>query len=409
MNNSYAMSGNSGPKVRSDCEVVLELRNEGGIIIDLTSRVKVLYGDSIKKQCIEILDFYGIRDAVLKIDDSGALPFVIAARLESAIKQLIPSDLAFLPELIEENKYSTSRDRFRFSRLYIPGNTPSMMINAGLHSADGIILDLEDSVAPEKKDEARILVRNALRQISFNGAERMIRINQGERGLKDLDYVIPHNVNLILIPKCESASSVRDIENKILDIKKWFGLTNPVYLMPIIETAFGVERSFEIARSSTSIVAIAIGLEDLAADMGVSRTTEGKESFYARTRIVNAAKAAGIQPIDSVFSDLSDMEALFQNVLTSKALGFEGIGCIHPRQIPVIKQGFAPGTEEIEKSKTIVLAFEDARNKGLGVVALGSKMIDPPVVSRAQKIIDLAIKLGLLPGNWMDEIHTEEK
>jgi citrate lyase subunit beta/citryl-CoA lyase len=409
MNNSYAMSGNSGPKVRSDCEVVLELRNEGGIIIDLTSRVKVLYGDSIKKQCIEILDFYGIRDAVLKIDDSGALPFVIAARLESAIKQLIPSDLAFLPELIEENKYSTSRDRFRFSRLYIPGNTPSMMINAGLHSADGIILDLEDSVAPEKKDEARILVRNALRQISFNGAERMIRINQGERGLKDLDYVIPHNVNLILIPKCESASSVRDIENKILDIKKWFGLTNPVYLIPIIETAFGVERSFEIARSSTNIVAIAIGLEDLAADMGVSRTAEGKESFYARTRIVNAAKAAGIQPIDSVFSDVSDMEALFQNVLTSKALGFEGMGCIHPRQIPVIKQGFAPGTEEIEKSKKIVIAFEDARNKGLGVVALGSKMIDPPVVSRAQKIIDLAIKLGLLPGNWMDEIHAEEK
>jgi citrate lyase subunit beta/citryl-CoA lyase len=409
MNNSYATSGNSGPKVRSDCEVVLELRNEGGIIIDLTSKVKVLYGESIKKQCIEILDFYGIRDAVLKIDDSGALPFVIAARIESAIKQLIPSDLAFLPELIEENKYSTSRDRFRFSRLYIPGNTPSMMINAGLHSADGIILDLEDSVAPEKKDEARILVRNALRQTSFNGAERMIRINQGERGLKDLDYVIPHNVNLILIPKCESASSVRDIENKILDIKKWFGLTNPVYLMPIIETAFGVERSFEIARSSTSIVAIAIGLEDLASDMGVSRTAEGKESFYARTRIVNAAKAAGIQPIDSVFSDVSDMEALFQNVLTSKALGFEGMGCIHPRQIPVIKQGFAPGTEEIEKSKKIVIAFEDARNKGLGVVALGSKMIDPPVVSRAQKIIDLAIKLGLLPGNWMDEIHTEEK
>jgi citrate lyase subunit beta/citryl-CoA lyase len=409
MNNSYATSGNSGPKVRSDCEMILELRNEGGIIIDLTSKVKVLYGESIEQQCTEILDFFGIRDAVLKINDSGALPFVIAARLESAIKQLIPSDLAFLPELLEENKYSTSRDRFRFSRLYVPGNTPSMMINAGLHSADGIILDLEDSVAPGKKDEARILVRNALRQVSFNGAERMVRINQGERGLKDLDYVIPHNVNLLLIPKCESASSIRDIENKILDIKKWFGLTNQVYLMPIIETAFGVERSFEIARSSASIVAIAVGLEDLAADMGVSRTAEGKESFYARTRIVNAAKAAGIQPIDSVFSDVGDMEALRQNVLSSKTLGFEGMGCIHPRQITVIKEGFAPGTEEIEKSKKIVMAFEDARNKGLGVVALGSKMIDPPVVSRAQKIIDLAVKLGMLPGNWMDEVPEEEK
>ena len=409
MNNSYATSGNSGPKIRSDCEMILELRNEGGIIIDLKSKVQTLYGESIKKQCIEILDFFRIRDAFLKVNDSGALPFVIAARLESAIKQLIVSELEYLPPMAEENKYSTSFGRFRFSRLYLPGNTPSMMINAGLHSADGVILDLEDSVAPEKKDEARILSRNALRQINFNGAERMVRINQGERGLADLESVIPQNVNLVLIPKCESTESVKDVENKILEIKNRHGLANPVYLMPIIETALGVEMSFEIARSSSGIVAIAIGLEDLTADMGVSRTKEGKESFYARTRLVNAAKAAGIQPIDSVFSDVGDVEALLQKVLTSKALGFEGMGCIHPRQIPVIRQGFAPGQEEIEKSKKIVMAFEEARGKGLGVVALGSKMIDPPVVLRAQKIVDLAIKLGLLPGNWMNEIPSEVK
>jgi citrate lyase subunit beta/citryl-CoA lyase len=409
MNNSYATSGNSGPKVRSDCEMFLELKGEGGIIIDLKSKVEVLYGGSINKQCIEILNYFGIRDAFLKIDDSGALPFVIAARLESVIKQLTNTELDYLPEFPEENKYSTSSDRFRFSRLYLPGNTPSMMINAGLHSADGIILDLEDSVAPEKKDEARLLVRNALRQINFNGAERMVRINQGERGMKDLEFVVPHNVNLILIPKCENAVSVRDIENRITEIKNKSGLTNPVHLMPIIETALGVEMSFEIARSSASVVAIAIGLEDLSADIGVTRTGEGKESFYARTRIVNAAKAAGIQPIDSVFSDVSDMEALRQNVLSSKALGFEGMGCIHPRQIPVIKQGFAPGVEEIEKLKKIVLAFEDARARGLGVVALGSKMIDPPVVARAQKIIDLAIRLGLLSGDWMNETPSELK
>jgi len=409
MSNSYATSGNSGPKVRSDCEMILELRDEGGIVIDLKSKVQILYGESIEKQCIEILNFFGIRDAYLKIDDSGALPFVTAARLEAAIKQLIPSDMAFLPELLEENLYSTSSGRFRFSRLYIPGNAPGMMINAGLHFADGIILDLEDSVATEKKDEARVLVRNALRQVSFNGAERMVRINQGERGLKDLDYVVPHNVNLILIPKCESTSSVRDIENRIQEIKNWFGISHPVYLMPIIETALGVEMCFEIARASTNVVAIAIGLEDLTADMGVARTSDGAESFYARTRLVNAAKAAGIQPIDSVFSDVSDMEALRQTVLSSKALGFEGMGCIHPRQIPVIKQGFAPGPEEIEKSKKIVLAFENAREKGLGVVALGSKMIDPPVVARAQKIIDLAISLDLLSGNWMNEIPAVAK
>jgi citrate lyase subunit beta/citryl-CoA lyase len=402
--NNTAASGNSGPKVRSDCELLLELRDGGGIVIDLKSKVKVLYGESIKKLCLEILNYFGISDAFLRIDDSGALPFVIAARLESAIRKLKETELEYLPELLEENKYSTSSDRFRFSRLYLPGNTPSMMINAGLHSADGIILDLEDSVSPEKKDEARFLVRNALRQLNFNGAERMVRINQGERGMKDLEFVIPHSVNLILIPKCEDPLTARNIESRISEIKAKAGVINTVYLMPIIETALGVEMSFEIARSAATVVAIAVGLEDLTADMGVTRTSEGKETLYARTRIVNAAKAAGIQPIDSVFSDVGDMEALRQNVLSAKALGFEGMGCIHPRQIPVIRQGFAPGSEEIEKSKKIVLAFKNASSKGLGVVALGSKMIDPPVVARAQKIIDLAIRLGLLTGDWINEI-----
>lgn len=409
MNGNSAKSGNSGPKVRSDCEMSLGLRSEGGISIDLRSKVGVLYGESIRKQCIEILNYYQIRDAVLSIDDSGALPFVISARLESAIKKLINSQLDYLPEMMDENKYSTLPDRFRFSRLYLPGNTPGIMINAGLHSADGIILDLEDSVAPGRKDEARILVRNALRQLNFNGAERMVRINQGERGMKDLDVVVPHNVNLVLIPKCEDAGTVKNVDERISEIRAGSGLSNPVFLMPIIETALGVEMAFEIARSATSVVAIAVGLEDLTADMGVARTREGTETFYARTRIVNAAKAAGIQPIDSVFSDVGDMEALHQNVLTSKALGFEGMGCIHPRQIPVIRKGFAPSPEEIEKARRIVVAFEDARSKGLGVVALGSKMIDPPVVARAYKIIHLAVRLGLVSGNWMDEIPSEIK
>jgi citrate lyase subunit beta/citryl-CoA lyase len=384
--------------------LTLELRNEGGISINLKSKVQALYGDSIINQCNEILNFFGIRDAYLKLDDSGALPFIIAARLESAVKQLTQTELEYLPEFIEENRYSTSPDRNRFTRLYVPGNTPSMMINAGLHSADGIILDLEDSVAPEKKDEARTLVRNALRQVSFSGAERMVRINQGDIGLKDLEYVIPQNVNLILIPKCENTESVQNVDRKISDIKARTGLTGPVYLMPIIETALGVEKSFEIARASENVMAMAIGLEDYTADLGVTRTTEGKESYYARTRIVNAARAAGIQPIDSVFSDVSDMEALYNNVLESKALGFEGMGCIHPRQIPVIIKGFAPTDVEIEKSKKIMLAYNEARNKGLGVVALGTKMIDPPVAERARKMIDRAIKLGMLSESWMNEI-----
>ncbi len=403
-----AISGNSGPKVRSDCEITLQLTAKGGIVIDLTSKVKALYGESIVELTNDVLGFFGVKNALVKIIDSGALPFVICARLESAVKKLTDTDLEYLPEFLPENGYSSTRNRFRFSRLYLPGNNPGLMINAGLHSADGIILDLEDSVAPDRKDEATILVRNALRQIDFCGAERMVRINQGERGLKDLQYIIPHNVNLILIPKCESSDYIIKAEKEILDIKRKHKIKNQVFLMPIIESATGVENSYAIAKASENIVAIAIGLEDYTADLGVQRTAEGKESFYARTRLIVAAKAAGIQPIDSVFSDVSDMEALRSTVLTSKSLGFEGMGCIHPRQIPVIRQGFAPDEAEIDKSKQIVLAFDSARKNGLGVVALGSKMIDPPVVARAQKTIDLAIRLGMIDKEWITEISSGE-
>ena len=403
MNKSVALAGNSGPKVRSDCEITLEIRSEGGLVIDLTSRVEALYGESIKALCIDILSFFGIENARLKIVDSGALPFVISARLEAVVKKLTDSESEYLPELIADNNYTTSRERFRFSRLYLPGNTPGLMINAGLHSADGIILDLEDSVAPEKKDESRFLVRNALRQVNFYGAERMVRINQGERGIEDLLYVIPHNVHLILIPKCEHGETVNRVENEISVILKQYGLKNEVLLMPVIESAAGIENASDIARSSGLIAGLAIGLEDYTSDLGVARTHEGKESFYARSRIVVAARAAGIQPIDSVFSDVSDMEGLKQTVLASKAMGFEGMGCIHPRQISVIRQGFAPSEAEIAKSKKIVEAFETARSNGLGVVALGSKMIDAPVVTRAQKTLALAERLGLLAINHGNE------
>jgi citrate lyase subunit beta/citryl-CoA lyase len=409
MNNLIATAGNAGPKVRSDCEIIIERKTEGGIILDLKSKVKTLYGNAIETQCRQILKYFKIEHAGVKINDSGALPFVIAARIEAAVRQLTGTDIEHLPDMVEFNRYSTSRDRFRFTRLYLPGNTPSMMLNAGLHMADGIILDLEDSVAITKKDEARILVRNALRQIDFRGAEKMVRINQGERGLEDLHFVIPNNVNLILIPKCDTPEQVKNVENEIAAIKTKYGIDSPVYLMPIIESAAGIENAYEIAKSSPEIVAVAIGLEDYTADLGVQRTHEGKESFYARTRLVNAARAAGIQPIDSVFSDVDDMEALEQNVIISKSLGFEGMGCIHPRQIAVIRKGFAPDEAEIEKARKIVLAYEDAKSRGLGVVSLGTKMIDPPIVARAERTIDLAVRLGLLPVNWIDSRGQEDK
>ncbi|MFA4922307.1 MAG: aldolase/citrate lyase family protein [Candidatus Neomarinimicrobiota bacterium] len=397
------IAGNCGKEDRSDCQITLELTDSGGIQIELTSKVKTLYGKSIEAECRKVLDFFGIGNALVKINDNGALPFTLAARLEAAIKQVTKTTKEFLPPLLRQNNYSTARDCWRRTRLYLPGNSPKLMINAGLHKADGIILDLEDSVSPSKKEEARLLVRNTLRQVDFYGAERMVRINQIPHGLGDLKFVIPHNVNLILIPKCESADQVQQVDNEIKRIADKHKLTNPVWLMPIIESALGVLKAYEIASASPQVVALAIGLEDYTADLGTQRTAEGRETFYARQSLLNAARAAGVQAIDSVFSDVGDMEALQKAVQESKALGFDGMGCIHPRQIKVIQDNFAPDATAINKARKIVKAFEEAEQKGQGVVALGSKMIDPPIVKRALRTIKLAESLGLINSNWREE------
>ncbi len=404
MDKSIAEAGNNGEKVRSDCYITLELTSEGGINTELISKVEALYGDSILILCKDMFRFFGIENARLKVEDKGALPFVLAARIEAAIKSLITTTKEYLFEMYEEYRYSTARDRPRMTRLYLPGNTPSLMINAGIHTPNGIILDLEDAVGVNKKTEARYLVRNALRSVDFMGAERMVRINQLPLGFEDLDFIIPHNVNLILLPKCENAGQIHQLNEKINELKKLAGVTNPVWIMPIIENAMGVMKALEIAQAAENVVAMCIGLEDYTADIGAKRTNGANESFFARCQVLNACKAARIQAIDSVFSDIGDMEELKENVLRSKAMGFEGMGCIHPRQIKVIYENFSPDETEIKTAERIVIAFEEATKKGLGVVSLGTKMIDAPVVKKARQTIDLAIRMGKLDSNWMELI-----
>lgn len=393
-------AGNQGPQIRSDCFAALELKSKGGVEIILNSKVDALYNKSIRELALQILDFFQVKNAKLELVDRGALPFVLAARIEAAVKQCLESEGEYWLEMIPENQSLTTKDRTRRSRLYLPGNTPKLMLNAGIHKPDGIILDLEDSVAQDKKVEARLVVRNALRQVDFYGAERMVRINQLPLGLEDLSYIVPHHVNLILIPKCESADQIQTVDKKISEILVKAEMDHTIYLMPILESALGIIKAYEIASATDNVAALAIGLEDYTADLGAPRTIEGRESFFARNQVVNAARATGIQAIDSVFSDVADMEALRQVVLESKSLGFDGMGCIHPRQIKVIHEAFAPSEEEIHQAEKIVRAFDEATSQGLGVVSLGSKMIDPPVVKRAQKTIDLAVKSGMLPENW---------
>lgn len=392
--------GPQGEKPRSDMRVTYTPQSSQ-LTINISSKVGVLFGNSINDLARQTCDQFGIKTGQLDIEDFGAVPFVIMARIEAVIKKARPDLTAeALPEMKDFCTYASRRDRFRRSRLYLPGNQPKLAMNAGIHQPDGLILDLEDSVGPPEKEETRYLVRNALRSLDFFGTERMVRINQGDMGLQDLEFIVPHNVHLVLVPKVESVEQIIVVDKKIEEISKACGRAEPVYLMPILESGRGILKALEIAEASPNNVALAIGLEDYTADLGVPRTDEGSESFFARGMLVNAARAAGLQAIDTVYSDVGNEAGLRASVLEAKALGFDGKGCIHPRQIKPLHEAFAPTEAEIEKARKIDLAFDRAKEQGLGVVSLGNKMIDPPVVKRAQQTIALAIASGLLDENW---------
>jgi citrate lyase subunit beta/citryl-CoA lyase len=378
--------------------VVFVPRASDGIDIELQSKVAAYYGDSILTQARQVLADLGIEHARLLIEDMGALPFVIAARIEAAVRRAglgegrrslsIPEQVA-LPA-------SSARDRLRRSRLYLPGSEPKYFVNAALHAPDAIILDLEDAVHPNEKDTARVLVRNALRGVDFGNCERMVRINQLPLGLADLDEVVPESPDLILIPKVEHAEQVAEVEQRIARVQSRCGVHRDIWLLPILESALGIENAMAVATASPHNVALTIGLEDYTADLGVAKTALGAESLYARTRLVNAARAAGLQANDSVYGDVGDMEGLAAWARNARALGFEGMGCVHPLQVAVIHEAFAPAQQEIERALRIVAAYDDAQSRGLGVVSLGSKMIDAPVVQRALKLVQRAERMGVV-------------
>jgi len=388
-------AGRAGSDVRSDLHVTVEERASGGVEIELRSRVALYYGDTIRQQVREVLRALGIVHAFVSLVDEGALPFVIAARLEAAIRRAgLGHQTSALPDPMPLPAAS-ARDRLRRSRLYLPGNEPKYFVNAGLHGPDAVILDLEDSVHHAEKDAARLLVRNALCAVDFGAAERMVRINQLPLGIADLEEIVPQSPDLILIPKVETAAQVTEVSDSIERIAKQSGVTRPIWLMPILESALGIENAFAIATASDRIAGITIGLEDYTADLSVVKTAAGNESLFARQRVVNAAHAARVQAIDSVYGDVADSAGLQRWGEAARAMGFEGMGCIHPMQIEIIHHAFAPSPIELEKALKIVTAYEDAQARGLGVVSLGSKMIDAPVVHRALKLVARAKLMGL--------------
>jgi citrate lyase subunit beta / citryl-CoA lyase len=394
-------AGSFGSKVRSDCRVTLELCSSGGLRLELRSKVAPSDGDSIREQASAELKQLGVEHASVLIEDSDAPLFVISARIETAARRAGFKPGARKAATDSQRQAQSPRDRLRRSRLYVPGSEPKYFLNAVLHQPDAIIFDLEDAVHPAEKDAARILVRNALAKLSFAApgpktasCERMVRINQFPLGIEDLDEIIPENPDVILIPKAETAEQIAAVESRIAEIQQ--GCGRSIWLMPIIESALGVENAFLLASASPKVCSLAIGLEDYTADLGVVKTESGVESLYARARVVNAARAAGVQANDSAYGNIGDRVGLTNWALAARALGFDGMGCVHPLQIEPIHTAFAPSAQEIEKAQRIVEAFQAAAESGSGVIALGSKMIDRPVVNRALKMLETARTMGVM-------------
>jgi citrate lyase subunit beta/citryl-CoA lyase len=385
----------AGRDEKSDVKITITPGKQPENEIVVRSSVGRLFGHHIESLVADALKTLGVKRAHVEVDDRGALDWVMLARVEAAAKRFDPS---LTSEVLPEwacTPMPTTRQRLRRSRLYLPGSNPDLVQNAGLFKPDGVILDLEDSVSPAEKDTARLLVRNALRAVDFFGAERMVRINQIPAGLEDLPAIVAQKVNLILIPKVETPQDVTCVVDATNQIAARLGVRDPIWMMPILESAKGCWNAFEIASASEQVAALAFGAEDFTRDIQAQRTVAGRESFVARSLVVLGARAAGVQAIDTVFSDVGDEAGLRSSTQEAIALGFEGKGCIHPRQIQIIHEAVRPSDDELRYALKVKAAIEEAQRTGSGVISLGTKMIDPPVVARAQRTLRVAEEMGI--------------
>lgn len=306
----------------------------------------------------------------------------------------------------------SGRDRLRRTLLYVPGNMPGMLQNIPVFEADGVMIDLEDAVPLAEKDAARVLARNYLRLLPDREKEIFVRINalDTKYALDDLREVLPAKPDGIRLPKADTREVVEKLDTLLTEAEERLGLPIGWFtIIPSIESAVGVLNCVEVAQASSRIVALAFGAEDYTASLEIHRTKEGTELFNARTRIVWAAKAAGMQAIDSIFADVNDMEGLRRETELVKGLGFTGKSLVNPRQIPVVHEVFRPKKEEIEEALEVMEAIQRAREMGTGVISLRGRMVDAPVVKRAARILRTAKAFGLIDYDLSDEvIHGKE-
>ena len=288
--------------------------------------------------------------------------------------------------------------KLRRTMLYVPGNNAGMVKDAQIYRSDSIMFDLEDSVSVNEKDAARFLVYKALRTQDYEGIETVVRINSldSPHGKEDIKAMVLARPGVIRLPKTETAQDLLDVEELVGKEEKKLGIeAGTIKLMAAIETPKGVLNAYAIAVSSSRLIGIALGAEDYVTSMKTRRYDDGTELLFARSMIVNAARAAGIYALDTVYTDLNNEEGFIREVNLIKQLGFDGKSIISPRQIDPVNKIFAPTREELEHALQVVEGIKEAEEKSSGVIAVNGKMVDKPIVERAERIIELAKASGM--------------
>lgn len=283
-------------------------------------------------------------------------------------------------------------EQLRRTMMFVPGANPAMLRDATLYGADAIMFDLEDAVSLNEKDTARVLVHTALKTIDYSDVETVVRINDlKEGGEQDVEAVVLGGVDVIRLPKTEDAQEIKDVEAVIERVEKENNIEiGRTKMMAAIESATGILNAREIAHASDRLIGIALGAEDYVTNLKTTRSETGEELAFARSFILHAARDAGIAAIDTVYSDVENMDGFRKEVNHIKQLGFDGKSVINPRQIPVVHDIYAPTEKEIEDAKEIIWAIQEAEEKGSGVIAVDGKMVDKPIVERAERVIALA-------------------
>ncbi|HHP3929215.1 TPA: citrate (pro-3S)-lyase subunit beta [Streptococcus pyogenes] len=289
-------------------------------------------------------------------------------------------------------------ERLRRTMMFVPGANAAMLRDAPLFGADSVMFDLEDSVSLKEKDTSRALVHFALKTFDYSSVETVVRMNGLDScGALDIEAVVLAGVNVIRLPKTETAQDIVDVEAVIERVERENGIeVGRTRMMAAIESAEGVLNARDISKASKRLIGIALGAEDYVTNMKTRRYPDGQELFFARSMILHAARAAGIAAIDTVYSDVNNTEGFQNEVRMIKQLGFDGKSVINPRQIPLVNEIYTPTKKEIDHAKQVIWAIREAESKGSGVISLNGKMVDKPIVERAERVIALATAAGVL-------------